>query len=201
MTTIQLPTPNLRGEKSIEEVIFERRSVRKFKAGSLTLEQLSQLLWAAQGITSGTRRAIPSAGATFPLEVYVFVGEQTVENLSAAVYHYKPDSHSLSHELEGDFRGDLSTAASGQNVVAICQVSLVVCANYSRTTTRYGKRGERYVHMEAGHLGQNVALQAVALGLASVMVGSFFDDNVCNLLKINNDELRPLYIIPIGKPL
>jgi SagB-type dehydrogenase family enzyme len=193
--SLKLPTPGLYGKKSVEEVISARRSVRRFKAESLTLEQLSQLLWSAQGITDGTHRAIPSAGATFPLEVYAVVGEQTVENLSAAIYHYIPDGHSLNVYLEGDFRGNLST----QNAIAICPVDLVVCAVFSRTTLRYGNRGERYVHMEAGHLGQNVALQAVGLGLATVMVGAFNDDNVCSLFNFE-DTSRPLYIIPVGKP-
>jgi SagB-type dehydrogenase family enzyme len=196
---IKLPLPDSRGRKSLEEAISARRSVRSFKTESLTLAQLSQLLWSAQGITDSKLRTIPSAGATFPLEVYVLSGEQTVENLKAGIYHYRPHSHSLNPHRNGDFRQNLAKAALDQSFIANCPVDLVVCALFSRTTLRYGKRGEMYVHMEAGHLGQNVALQAVSLGLATVMVGAFNDDEASSILELANG-LKPLYIIPIGKP-
>lgn len=197
---IKLPPPESKGRKSVEEAIVSRRSVRRYKADPLSLSQLSQLLWSAQGTTAGGRfRAIPSAGATFPLEVYALVGEQTVENLKAGIYHYEVNSHALNLHLAGDFRQGLAEAALGQSSVAICPVDLVVCAIFPRTTRRYGNRGEMYVQMEAGHLGQNVALQAVALGLATVMVGAFSDDKVSSVLRLEK-ERKPLYIIPVGKP-
>ncbi|MFC1905239.1 SagB/ThcOx family dehydrogenase [Chloroflexota bacterium] len=196
---IILPTPCFKGEKSLEETILARRSVRRFKSESLTLMQLSQLLWSSQGNTGNKRRTIPSAGATLPLEVYIFVGEQTVGNLKAGIYHYEPQNHSLSLYITNDLRQDLAEAALGQSFIASCPLSMVICALFSRTTSRYGKRGEMYVHMEAGHLGQNVALQAVALGLATVMVGAFIDDKVSSILKLA-EGFKPLYIIPVGKP-
>lgn len=197
---IKLPSPELKGKKSLEEAIMTRRSVRKYKAGTLSLSQLSQLLWSAQGVTSAGRfRTVPSAGATFPLEVYCFVGKQTIENLKAGIYHYKVNSHSISPHLEGDFRQELAEAALGQDPIAICPLTLVLCALFHRTTNRYGTRGEMYVHMEAGHLGQNVALQAVVLGLATVMIGAFDDSRVSKVLGLK-EQLIPLYIIPVGKP-
>lgn len=197
---IKLPPPELKGQKSVEEAISTRRSVRRYKAEPLSLYHLSQILWSAQGITAAGRyRAIPSAGATFPLEVYILAGEQTVENLKAGIYHYEISSHSLILHLDGDFRQELVEAALGQEVIATCPIDLVVCALFSRTTSRYGKRGEMYIHMEAGHLGQNVALQAVALGLATVMVGAFDSDEVGRVLKVE-EQIKPLYIIPVGKP-
>jgi SagB-type dehydrogenase family enzyme len=196
---IKLPPPNLKGKKAVEEAIATRRSVRRYKAEPLSLSQLSQILWSAQGITAASRyRAIPSAGATFPLEVYTLVGEQTVTGLKAGIYRYEANSHSLRLHLDGDFRQELAEAALGQGFIATCPVDIVVCALFSRTTNRYGKRGEMYVYMEAGHLGQNVALQAVALGLATVMVGAFDDGEVSRVLRVK-EQAKPLYIIPVGK--
>ena len=197
---IKLPPPELKGRKSLEEIIAARRSVRRYQADPLSLSQLSQLLWSAQGITAAGRfRAIPSAGATFPLEVYVLAGEQTVENLSAGIYYYEVNSHALSLHLAGDFRADLAEAALGQSFLAICPVNLVICALFTKTTRRYGERGKMYVHIEAGHLGQNIALQAVALGLATVMVGAFDNDQVSKVLALK-EQIKPIYIIPVGKP-
>ena len=197
---IKLPPPSLKGKTSIEEAISRRRSVRRFRAEPLSLPQLSQILWSAQGITgTGGHRATPSAGATYPLEVFIAVGEQTVEDLKAGIYHYEVDSHSLSLHLKGDLRQKLAEAALGQGFVATCPVDIVVCALFPRTAYRYGRRGERYVHIEVGHVGQNVSLQAIALGLATVMVGAFEDEEIRKVLKVE-EQIKPLYIIPVGNP-
>ncbi len=197
---IKLPFPNPQGKISVEEAISKRRSVRRFRAQPLSLAQLSQLLWSAQGITgTGGRRAAPSAGATYPLEIFVAIGEHGIESLAAGIYHYQVDSHSLSLHLSGDLRQKLADTALGQSFIANCPVDIVVCALHPRTAYRYGRRGERYVHMEVGHVGQNVSLQAVALGLATVMVGAFEDEEVGKVLKLE-EQIKPLYIIPIGKP-
>ncbi len=197
---IKLPFPNPQGKISAEEAISKRRSVRRFRAQPLSLAQLSQLLWSAQGITgTGGRRAAPSAGATYPLEIFVAIGEHGIESLAAGIYHYQVDSHSLSLHLSGDLRQKLADTALGQSFIANCPVDIVVCALHPRTAYRYGRRGERYVHMEVGHVGQNVSLQAVALGLATVMVGAFEDEEVGKVLKLE-EQIKPLYIIPIGKP-
>ena len=198
---IKLPTPSLKGKISVEEAIFKRKSIRMFKTEPLSLLQLSQILWASQGITYATgHRAVPSAGATFPLEIFILVGENTVESLKSAIYHYEVNSHSLSLHREGDFRQTLCEAALDQHFIATSPVSMVVCALFSRTTSRYGRRGERYIHMEAGHLGQNISLQAIAIDLATVMVGAFHDEEVSMVLK-TEPQIKPLYIIPIGKPM
>ena len=197
---IKLPSPNPQGKTSVEAAISKRRSVRRFRAQPLSLAQLSQLLWSAQGITgSGGRRAVPSAGATYPLEIFVVVGAHGIENLAAGLYHYQVDNHSLSLHLSGDLRQKLADAALGQSLIANCPVVIVVCALHPRTAYRYGRRGERYVHMEVGHVGQNLSLQAVALGLATVMIGAFEDEEVSKALKIE-EQIKPLYIIPVGEP-
>jgi len=185
---------------SVEESIARRRSVRRFKRESLSLSQLSQVLWSAQGITSGGGlRAAPSAGATYPLEVYVFVGRDGVEGLEEGIYHYNIENHSLNLHKEGDLRQQLSLAALDQEFIVQAPVGIVLCALYERTAWRYGQRAERYVHMEAGHVGENIHLQAVALGLAVVMVGAFSDEDVSRVVGLER-EVKPLYIIPLGKP-
>ena len=197
---IKLPPPSRKGKISTEEAILKRRSFRRFRALPLSLAQLSQLLWSAQGITgTGGRRAAPSAGATYPLEIFVVIGEHGIENLAAGIYHYDVDNHSLSLHMKGDLRQKLADTALGQSFIAKCPVDMVVCALHPRTAYRYGRRGERYVHMEVGHVGQNVSLQAVALGLATVMVGAFEDEEVGKVLKLG-EQIKPLYIIPVGKP-
>lgn len=193
---VKLPAVRLVGDVSVEEALAARRSVRAYEEAPLKLEEVAQLLWAAQGVTAewGARTA-PSAGATYPLEIYVVVGE--VERLEAGVYHYLADEHMIERAKAGDLRAKLSAAALGQEWVRAAPVSLVIAASYERTTRRYGERGKRYVHIEVGHVGQNVYLQAQALNLGTVMVGAFDDDDVKKLLGI---EEEPLAIMPVGRP-
>lgn len=208
-TIIKLPSPQLKGKVSLEETILRRRAVRRYRKEPLDLSQLSQILWSAQGIT-GTRefRAAPSAGATYPLEIFVFIGKQGViaseakqppEELQAGIYHYEVDSHSLSLHTPGDLRPDLARATLDQEFIIDAPVDIVICALYHKTSYRYGRRGERYVHMEVGHVGENIHLQAVALGLATVEVGAFHDEEVRKVLGVD-EQIKPLYIMPVGKP-
>lgn len=193
---VRLPSP-MRGGPSLEEALSRRRSVREYSKEPLAIQELSQLLWAAQGITDprGLRTA-PSAGGTYPLEVYVVVG--AVEGLSAGVYKYRPKDHALARIREGDKRAELAGAALGQGWVREAAIDIIIAADYGRTTARYGERGVRYVHMEAGHAAQNVLLQAAALGLGAVPVGAFDDDGVAAVIGSPPNE-RPLYIIPVGR--
>ena len=194
--TVSLPEPRLKSEVSLEETLLKRRSVREYGNIPLTLEEVSQLLWAAQGITSewGGRTA-PSAGALYPLEVYVAVG--SVENLSAGVYKYKPERHELVKVRDDDVRGELAEAALSQAWVEESAINIVIAAVYERTIKKYGDRGVRYVHMEAGHAAQNIYLQAAALDLGMVTVGAFHDDWVKEIMGMPEDEV-PLYVIPVG---
>lgn len=193
----RLPGPMRSGGPSLEEALWGRRSIRDYSKEPLTLQELSQLLWAAQGITDprGLRTA-PSAGATYPLEVYAVVG--AVEGLGAGVYKYRPEDHSLLMVGEGDRRAELAEAALGQGWVRGAAIGIVIAADYGRTTSRYGERGVRYVHMEAGHAAQNLLLQAAALGLGAVPVGAFDDDGVAAVIGAPPNE-RPLYVIPVGR--
>jgi len=196
---ISLPDPRLKGEMSLEEAILNRRSRRDFGDSALALAEVSQILWAAQGITDETGlRAAPSAGALYPLDLYLVVGERG-EELEEGVYHYLPQSHSLQLTLAGDVRQTLARLSVEQMFIAEAPLSLLITAEYERTTKKYGERGVRYVHMEAGHVGQNVYLQAEALGLGTVTVGAFQDEEISQALDLPS-SYRPLYVMPIGHP-
>ncbi|MCX8041224.1 MAG: SagB/ThcOx family dehydrogenase [Thermodesulfobacteriaceae bacterium] len=194
-TLIKLSDPKLKGNISLEEALSKRRSVREFATTPLTLQEVSQLLWAAQGITSpwGGRTA-PSAGALYPLEIYLVAGQ--VKNLPSGIYKYQPKDHSLLRISEGDKREEVWKAALKQPWVKNAPVIFIFTAVYQRTTQKYGERGIRYVHIETGHAAQNLLLQAVALDLVGVPVGAFYDEVLKKTLNIKED---PLYIISIGK--
>lgn len=193
---VGLPAPRAASATSVEEALRARRSVRDYAQRPLTLAQVGQLLWAAQGQTdSRGLRTAPSAGALYPLEIYLVAGE--VEGLPSGVYRYRPQEHALEPISAGDQRKPLADASLGQTWVRDAPVSIVFAAVYARTARRYGERAERYVHMEAGHASQNVYLQAEALGLGTVAVGAFSDDDVKRLVGLLPDE-QPLYIMPVG---
>jgi len=194
---IQLPEPRYNGDVSIEQSLLQRRSIRSYTGEPLTLQEVSQLLWAAQGITDprGFRTA-PSAGALYPLEVYVVAGD--VQDLSPAIYRYEPDQHQLAKVADGDVRAKLAEVALGQSCVKEGVVDFIFTAVYERTTGKYGDRGARYVHIEVGHAAQNLCLQATALDLGVVTIGAFHDEGVAKLLNLPQNE-QPLYIIPVGR--
>jgi SagB-type dehydrogenase family enzyme len=170
----------------------KRSSVRQFKQRALKMEEISQLLWAAYGQTrQWGGKTIPSAGALYPLEVYIATPE--------GFFHYLPNRHLLELHAEGNLIPKLSAAALHQDSVSGAPAVFVITAVYERTTRRYGSRGERYVHMEAGHAAQNIHLEAVALELGSVAVGAFNDGEVHRALGLGKDE-KPLYLIPVGEP-
>jgi len=194
---IKLPEPRRDGDVSVEEALSSRRSIREYTGEPLTLQEVSQLLWAAQGITDPRDfRTAPSAGALYPLEVYLVVGD--VENLAKGIYKYKPHEHELVKVLDGDIKAELAKAALGQAWVKEAAIDIVIAAVYERTTVKYGDRGIRYVHMEAGHAAQNLCLQATAMDLGIVTVGAFHDEQVKEVLNLPENE-QPLYIVPLGR--
>jgi SagB-type dehydrogenase family enzyme len=193
---IELVKPRAESSVSLEAALGQRRSRRSFQEKPVSLAAVSQLLWAAQGVTqrSGFRTA-PSAGALYPLEVYVVAGN--VAGLAAGVYHYRPQQHVLVQIASGDHRQDLYRDALRQSAISNAPLSFVIAGIPGRTTGKYGERGIRYVYMEAGHAAQNLSLQAVALELGSVVIGAFSDRQVGNMLQLGKEGM-PLYIIPVG---
>jgi len=198
---VYLPSPSQKGGMSLAEAIARRRSIRRFVPQPVSQSQLSQILWAAQGTSdaSGRHRTAPSAGATYPLEIFVVCGTNCIEGIGSGIYHYNTDSHSLTRRHEEDMRLELARAALGEEAIYEAPVDIVICAVYERTLSSYGDRGQRYVHMEVGHAGQNIYLQAAALGLATVAIGAFYDEQVRNVLQLE-EQYKPLYIMPVGKP-
>lgn len=197
----ELPEPDTEGRKTVSRAVADRESRRSFTDEPLDERDVTQVLWAAQGVTH-TRdgvemRTAPSAGATYPLTVFLEVREGGCETLDAGVYRYvsDADAHSLEKNLDASVRDELVAAAGGQNVVRDAPASVVVTAEYERTTREYPHHGERYAHMEAGHAAQNVHLVCEEHDLCSCPVGAFSDDAVADALGV---ELNPLYIVPFG---
>ncbi len=188
---IPLPKPNILGKMSIEESIFRRRSVREYKETELSMEQISQILWAAQGITDKNYgfRTAPSAGALYPLHIYVAKKD--------GLFRYIPDGHKLLQISNKDLRPSLVRASLTQSFILEAPVDIIISANFAITQAKYGPRAFRYVCMEVGHVAENIHLQAVALGLATVPVGAFWDDVIRKTLELPDNQ-DPLYIIPIG---
>jgi SagB-type dehydrogenase family enzyme len=194
---MKLPAPRFESTVSIETALRNRRSIREYRNAPITLADLSQLLWATQGVTNAAGfRTAPSAGALYPLEVSVLVAN--VEGLSPGIYRYHPHGHTLSRTQEGDYRRVLTNAALGQSSIHDAAATLVITAVSQRTTAKYGQRGVRYVQMEAGHAAQNLYLQAEALQLGTVAIGAFDDEAVKQGLHLPVEE-EPLYLLPVGK--
>ncbi|NLX13030.1 MAG: SagB/ThcOx family dehydrogenase [Phycisphaerales bacterium] len=190
---VALPPAAMKGTMSLEEAIAQRRSVRKFTDAPLSIEQVGRLCWAGQGITEPRRglRASPSAGALYPIDIYVVTAE--------GVDQYQPDPHGLRRHLAGDMRPALRRAALNQEVLSEAPVCLVIAAVPQKLAQRYGQRSMRYCLIEAGHVAQNILLQATALGLAGVPVGAFEDAQVAEVLKFPSGT-EVLYLLPIGNP-
>lgn len=191
---IKLPEPKKNSNVSLEETLASRRSVREYSDKKISLENLSQLLWAAQGLTSETGRTAPSAGALYPMELYI-VG--SFGDYEPGIYHYSPASHSLELKKRGDFLEELSEIGLGQEMIKEAEVNILVTGVINRTAEKYGEKAEQYVALEAGHVGQNIYLQATALELGTVAVGAFYDDQIEKFLSFEESQ-KAYYIFPIG---
>lgn len=198
---IHLPSPAFKGGMSLAEALHDRRTVRSFAFRPLSLDQLSQLLWACYGITDARSRArtAPSAGALYPLDCYLAAGEKGVGGLEAGVYHYLPLEHALAATILGDKRREVARASLSQFWMAEAPIMVIITAEYQRTMGRYRERGTRYVLMEVGHAGENLFLQSVAIGLGAGIVGAFDDKAVAGALQLPTRH-EPLLIVPVGYP-
>ncbi len=201
---VKLPTPSYTGKISVEAAMAAKHSVRSFKGVPLTLQQVSQLLWAGNGllpsdaVTGATPKTIPSAGGLYPLELFIVTGKDTVKDLAAGVYQYDPFGNALKTVAQGDKRTALAGAALSQMWMARAPAVIVIAAVFSRTTMKYGSRGNNYVFMEAGNSNQNLYLQAEALGLGVGTVGAFNDAQVGSVLSLPAST-APLLLVPVGK--
>lgn len=191
LKSIELPKPRSQGSISLEQAIGNRESVRSFTKQPLSLEQIGQLLWSGQGLRDALgKRTVPSAGALYPLELYLVIEE--------GVYYYVPEGHRMEPHVESDMRSSLSSAALGQECISQAPITFILTAVFSRMETKYGKeRSPQYIYLEAGHAAQNILLQATALGLHGVPVGAFYEEQVTKILQLQRDHY-PLYLIPLG---
>jgi len=206
-TVIKLPEPLLKSNVSIEEALQQRRSVREYADEALTIQEISQLLWAAYGITQhavngpdflrGGFRTAPSAGALYPLEFYIIAGK--VEGLIPGIYKYNSEKHELLKVLDGDKRKDVCNAALEQDMFETAPATIVITAEVARTASKYGARGrEHYIWLEAGHSAQNICLQCVSLNLGTCTVGAFDDSKIIRVLNLKGEE-EPVYLLPLGR--
>lgn len=195
---VRLPAPATESTMSVEAALHSRRSVRSFQDEEVTLAQLGQLLWAAQGITDAEgHRTAPSAGARYPIELLVVAG--TVTGLSVGIYRYRPHEHALVPHVDSDRRDALVRSAVQQDWIADAPAIIAIASVDERTRARYRDRTERYVAIEVGLVGENIYLQATALGLGTTMVGAFQDEAVTAVLQLDRSE-RPLALMPVGRP-
>lgn len=201
MPKIKLPKPEFKGIR-LEDALKKRRSIREYSKKPITLTELSQLLFSAQGVTGkmhGTLlRTAPSAGALYPFEIYVFVNN--VETLKNGIYHYSVKDHSIVLINEGNFRDEFLKASLEQEMVRDAGAVFILSAIFDRMRSKYGERGYRYTYMEAGNISQNIYLQATSLGLGSVVVGAFIDDHINKLIGIDGKKEAVIAIHPVGRP-
>jgi len=203
---VKLPPPTLDGSASVENCLAQRRSVRQYDSTPLTLADMSQLLWAAYGVTKpvpnlpqlrGGVRTAPSAGALYPLELYVVAGN--VNELAPGAYRYRSENHDLVLVAAGDKRPSLFHASASQTCVRNAPASIVYSAVFNRNTGKYGDRGrQRYVCIDLGHSAENVYLQCGSIGLGTCAIGAFYDDAVKLVVRMSKEE-EPLYIMPVGR--
>ncbi|ACI20059.1 SagB/ThcOx family dehydrogenase [Dictyoglomus thermophilum] len=196
--TIKLPSPLLKSSISIEEALLLRRSKRFYKDNPLTLQELSQILWASQGISDPDYkfRTCPSAGALYPLEIYVSV--LRVDGIESGIYKYNPEKHEIVQIYKSSKREELYEASLKQEWIKRAPVVIIICASFYKTKARYGERGIRYIYIETGHCAQNIYLQCVSLNLGTVAIGAFDDDEIKRILNLPKFEF-PTYLMPIGK--
>jgi SagB-type dehydrogenase family enzyme len=199
---IHLSEPSVRGGEPLWDALRKRHSVRRFQDASLQEAELSQLLWAAQGITRVSRgvgfRTVPSAGALYPVETYLVIHD--VEGIEPGVYHYGIEKHELDQLQSGDFRMEIARAALDQRMAALADVVFVCTAVFARSKWKYKQRAYRYVYLDAGHVAQNVALAAVALGLGSCQIAALYDDEANALLGVDGVEESVIYMTVVGRP-
>jgi len=198
---IALPSPSYKGTVSVEEALKARRTHRSFQSRPLTLKQFSQILWGAYGVSAqkygSFLKTAPSAGALYPLDIYGVVGQGGVETLTPGIYHFRPENHALELVIQGDLRAEVARQSLQQMWMAKAPLMLVITGEYNRSSIKYGPRGVTYTHIEAGHVGQNIFLQAEAIGLKAGIVGAFNNQQIIRAMGLSTSH-DPLLIMPVG---
>jgi SagB-type dehydrogenase family enzyme len=199
MTKVPLSRDFEVGGVPVELAISSRRSERRFTGKVMSAVELSHILYYACGITDRRDgfRAAPSAGATYPIEVYPIINN--IEDFTTGVYRYAIVDHQLEIVHEGDFRRDIIRAAIGQSYLGEANAILVLSAVFFRTQRQYGERSDRYILLEAGHIAQNACLIATSMGLGSCVVGAFDDAAFNRLIGADGRNESVLYLIAVGK--
>jgi SagB-type dehydrogenase family enzyme len=184
---------------SVEKAIANRRSQRDFTGETMSLPELSHLLRYSSGLTDKRQgsRAAPSAGATYPIEVYAIANN--IEGLARGIYHYLIPSHELELLREGDFRNEMSRAALQEIMFKQANVIIALSAVFQRTQQRYRERAQRYICFEAGHIAQNTYLIATSMGLGACAIGAFYDNEFNRLLGLDGKNESVLYLLAVGK--
>ncbi len=197
---VDLPPPALPQRFSLWEAMRTRRSVREFGGNPVSPDQLAGLLWSAQGITARVQgyglRPAPSAGALYPLELYI--AAHNVSSIAPGLYHYAVEAHQLEQLAQGDFRLKVARAALDQEVAYDANAVFIWTAIFERSTWKYKQRAYRYVYLDAGHSAQNVALAAVALGLGSCQIAAIYDDEANELLGVDGISESTIYMTAVG---
>lgn len=201
LAQIALAVPTNKGGDGVWEVMEQRRSKRDYTQGGLSLDLLSQLLWATQGITAQEGpylfRTVPSAGALYPIETYLIV--HRIEKLKPGIYHLDVPGFCLELLREGNFSREIVAAALQQSMAATASVVFIWTAVIRRSSWKYGARASRYIYLDAGHIGQNLYLAATALKLGCCTIGAFYDDKVNQIIGVDGKEETAIYLATIGK--
>ena len=198
-----LPSPQTDGGKSLWQSLQERKSLRNYTGDELSPVEISQLLWAVTGATRVTAnkdfyfRTSPSAGGLYPLETYIQIN--CVREFVPGIYHYSVTKHALHLLQEGDFGDSLAKAALEQPMVKQAAVNFLWTAVMSRNFWKYGKRGIRYIYMDAGHAGQNLYLAVTAMDLGCCVIGAFFDEEVNKLIGVDGEDETIVYMASVGR--
>ncbi len=193
---IKLPNPKLKSKISLEEAIIRRKSLRAYTKSPLSLKEISQLLFAGQGLLKESRRTTPSAGAFYPIEIYL--SALRITGLFSGLYQYLPNGHKLKKITSANRMAKLAEAAFGQIWVKNASAVIIICGDFKKTTGKYQDKGRDFVTMEAGHAAQNISLQAAALNLGILCVGGFNEEEVKKTLNIEKNK-KVFYLMPVGK--
>jgi SagB-type dehydrogenase family enzyme len=199
---VKIPLPENIETLSFDKTVKTRKSVRQFSDKALTLDQLGYLLWTSTGIQRVENgydfRNVPSAGALYPIETYLFA--RNIENIDSGLYHYNIKSHLLEELKIGDFSFHLAQACLGQKMLTSAQVAFVWSAIFERSKWKYKQRAYRYVYLDCGHIAQNLALCSCALGLGSCQIGAFYDDELNALIELDGKNESVIYLSIVGNP-